>query len=135
MKSKLCNSICKAKVHHLSSRWSGVAIMHCSEYLHFIKNCANYVWANKHCKLFLIKCKCCTCSELRTSFCIAVWWIMSVTSCSGKRCIFYSCTTLPITDFHELLPFNQLSDLTTIYIIRPQLKSDHFNPAHDGILS
>ena len=61
---------------------------------------------------------------------------MTVTSCGGKRYIFYSCTTLPMTDFHELLPFSQLSDLTTttIYnIVRPQLNSDRFNPAHDLI--
>ena len=62
---------------------------------------------------------------------------MTVTSCAGKRCIFYSCATLPMTDFHELLPFSQLSDLTTTICnnFQPQLNSDRFNPAHDVTLS
>ena len=46
-------------------------------------------------------------------------------------------TTLPMTDFHELLPCSQLSDLTTTICntVRPQLNSDRFNPAHDVALS
>ena len=46
-------------------------------------------------------------------------------SCAGKLCISYSCSTLPLTDFHELLSFSELSDLTTTTTIcntvRPQL--------------
>ena len=65
--------------------------------------------------------------------------IMTMTSCGGKRYIFCSCTTLPMTDFHELLPFSQLSNLTTTTTIcntvRPQLYSDRFNPPHDVTLS
>ena len=60
---------------------------------------------------------------------------MTVTSRTGKRCIFYSCTILLMTAFHELLPFSQLSDLTTTTTIcnttQPQLHSDRFNPALD----
>ena len=54
---------------------------------------------------------------------------MTVTSCGGKRYIFYSCTTLSMTDFHELLPFSQLSDLTTATIcnaVRQHLDPDRF---------
>ena len=64
---------------------------------------------------------------------------MTVMSCAGKLCISYSCSTLPLTDFYELLSFSELSDLTTTTTIcnttRPQLNSDGFNPAHDITLS
>ena len=61
--------------------------------------------------------------------------------CAGKRCTSYTCTTLPKTDFRELLPFSELSDLTTTTTttticntVLPQLNSDHFNQAHDVTL-
>ena len=63
---------------------------------------------------------------------------MTVTSCAGKLCISYSCSTIPLTDFHELLSFSELGDLITTTIcntVRPQLNSDGFNPAHDDTLS
>ena len=63
--------------------------------------------------------------------------IITVTSCAVERCIVYSCTTFPMSDFHEHLPFRQLSDLktTTIYnIVGQRLNFDRFNPADDVIL-
>ena len=62
---------------------------------------------------------------------------MTVTSCAGKRCIFCSCTTLQMTEFHELPSFSQLRDLTTTICntVRPQLNFDRFNQAHDVTLS
>ena len=47
-----------------------------------------------------------------------MWWAL----------YFYSCTILRMTDFHELLPFSQCSDLTTTICntARPQLNSDRF---------
>ena len=59
-----------------------------------------------------------------------------MTSCAGERYIVYSCTTFPMSDFHEFISFSELSDLTTtIYnIVRPQLNSHRFSTAHDVIL-
>ena len=54
---------------------------------------------------------------------------MTMSSCARKRCIFYPCTALLMTDFHELLPCSQYGDFTTTTIcniVRPQLDSDPF---------
>ena len=51
--------------------------------------------------------------------------------CLYKRCIFYSCTTLPMTDhdFHQLLPCRQYNDLTTICNTVPSQLNSY--PVHD----
>ena len=60
--------------------------------------------------------------------------MINVTSCAGKYCIIYSCTTLPMTDFRELFSCSQYGDLTITTILQhgsTAVKLRQLYPAHD----